>query len=526
MKRRTFLQSLGTIGILAGLPRSTRAHVPRPSLRIGDSEVDATLHALIDAALRNGASYADARFVTLEDQSIQVQSQQSKTAVASAIDTRSSGIALRVWKNGNWGHAAIDRNGIDVAAMATRACALADAMASIARVPFIGEGRIANTDVEWHSPCTNDPFAIPLKDREDFLRRLTATASKHEEVVYAVANLFVSRRTVRYANSLGGHTRQTTTVTYPNCGVTVFDEKARTIDSRSTRFEPASIGYEITEKHDFIGEVEQAVLDILQYQSSPQLPEGDYELILEPSHLWRVIYDSLVPWLDPAVLYGLDASDPARRLLAVSDLGKRKLGSALMNLRFDNTLKHGLATSGWDDAGFAAAPHVIVREGKLQTLPTTDDLTGWYDGPRIGNTRSAGWLAPRFSMPNLVLDPPATSVSIRDMVKDVENGLIVSGRARTYLSPGRTGFQANGQIVRRIQKGVVTGMVRDVVYETRIVDFWRKLTALGPLSEVLAGGEMTPQRSNPQWEAPFSIVTPPARFDPIRAYSIKHEAAQ
>jgi TldD protein len=364
-----------------------------------------------------------------------------------------------------------------------------------------------------------NPFSVPLGDKVDFLHSMTAAALKNDEIAFAVANLFCRKRESIYRNSLSGGCSQTLVSTYPNCGITVFNEETRAIDSRTTRLEPQAAGWEVTSM-DFVDEVRQAVLDILQYKRSPLLEEGDYEIIFDPTHLWRVLLDTLVTFIDPYTMNGLDASNPSKRFIAPKDMGRRIIGSKQFGLRFDNTVSHGLASTGWDDAGFPADAHKVVTEGRLDKIPVSDDLKAVSQGVNGSVNRAQGHMAIRFAMPNVIMDSPADAPTAEKMIADTKNGLFVSGRTRTMLSPGRTGFQSQGQIVRRIRNGVLSDMVRDVVYECKLSDFWKRLVQTGSEKEMFLGGDLNPQRIQPHWDTPFSIGTVPARFKNIRAYSI------
>src|SRR5512147_1134458 len=100
MKRRSFLKTLSLAGCAALLPDlPLRARTESLTL---PSDPNALLKSLIDAALAAGASYADARLIHLRNQAIQVRKDQP----FSINDFESAGVALRVYKGGNWGFTA------------------------------------------------------------------------------------------------------------------------------------------------------------------------------------------------------------------------------------------------------------------------------------------------------------------------------------------------------------------------------------------------------------------------------------
>ncbi len=517
MKRRTFIQALGAFGaatVLSGAGRFSRTVMPVP---IPDHPENILLD-LIKAAKSSGAVYADARFVLLQSESLQVR----RDLFYSALENESAGIALRVYKGGNWGMAATAFTGeTDTRALAQTACSLAAAKGAVQKVPFSEAGRIVKAHTPWKSACKIDPFDVPLGQKVDFLLELSAPPLSKEGIAYSVANLFVSKKRVWYVNSLGGSTDQTYTVTYPNFGLTAFLQSRGRIDSRNSDIEPVQAGWEIAAEYGFKEEVQRAVNEVLEKNNLAQfVAPASFDLVLASSHLWKVIYDTLAPHIDPYTILGLDGDSTKNALFSRTDIGRKTFSTPRFNLEFDNRIPRGLASTEVDDAGMPSANGTFFRKGIFQSLPGSDELAGFETEWKGSSTRAESWdQQPKFAMPNLIFLPGTQPLSAKDLIRDVKKGLYITGRSQTLLSPDRKSFRATGQLGWLIENGEIKHMVRDFVYEGSTISFWNMLDELGGNETVTIGGDIFPQNNSPIWLSPYSIAAPAARFTNINVFS-------
>jgi TldD protein len=517
MKRRAFLSSAATIGAATLLlPRALGNTVQR----LSPDRADALLRALVDEAVRAGATYADARFTSSRQQSMQVR----KDVPYSALDSRSQGIAIRVYKDGNWGFAAsADAETADPRALAATACLLASEAGALATVPFSREGRLTGKAVTWSAPFEIDPFSLPVKEKADFLISLLQPAAKNSKVAYTVANLFQMKRETRFFSSLDASVTQTFMTVYPNFAVTAFDGSRRRIDSRSGSTEPAAGGYELLSKHPFDTEIWKTADEAMEMQQAAALTAGDYDLILDPSFFWRILYDTLLPHLDPVVIHGMSGDVPSTPLVPPAGIGSAVVASDLLSLSFDNTLARGLASCGWDDAGRPSSAGTLVKNGIVTGLPYSEEFAA-SGASSAGSTRAPGWSsAPRFAMPNIVATPAEGGKSLEEMIANTERGILFSGKGQTQHTVNRRWFRASPQAAWLVVNGKRAGMVRDFAIDSALHYFWTMLSEIGGPQDLRSGGDLFPQAANPAWDMPFSVAVPPARFSRIALVSTLEE---
>ena len=69
-------------------------------------------------------------------------------------------------------------------------------------------------------------------------------------------------------------------------------------------------------------------------------------------------------------MLGYEANYAGTSFVKLSDVGKLKYGSKLMNITADRTMPGGMATIGFDDDGVKTTQFPIVRDGILVGLQT------------------------------------------------------------------------------------------------------------------------------------------------------------
>lgn len=513
MQRRVFLQSSAFAGALAALPHRLRP-APRRSPALPAVEDDWLADA-VRAARTRGAQYAEALHRHERRASIQLR----KEEVHALSDSRESGVLLRVFKSGAWGAAAVSawESGTP-ADLAARACDAADAMARFVRTDFDAGSRAENGGYRWENEVRINPFDVPLEEKIAFLRTLTAKPLQIAQIPFAVANLFTQQTDSTLLTSRDAAIRQRQVVTYPNFAVTAFHQQLRRMDNRSSSLEALAAGWEVTERN-FTSDLETAMQEVLQTQGADPVAAGTYRLVVHPSVLWDILFDTLLPHLDARRVLGLDGGRPGDQWIRPTDIGHKRIGSPLLQLAADMTLPGGLATAGWDDSGRPAARLPLVQDGILRRLPADDTLAGLDSAQRFPVTRTGHWSdAAGPAMPNVVMEE-GDDGTLADLIAGVDTGLFIKGRGSIVTNPQRTLFRVKPQMAWMIRGGAVAEPVRGVEVETSVEQFWNALVAVGSGRDTITAGELFPSRVDGLWTAPFSVSVPPARFDDVPVYA-------
>ncbi|MDT8324087.1 MAG: TldD/PmbA family protein [Bacteroidota bacterium] len=521
MHRRHFLQSTAAIGALAALPEVLHAAQRTRLFPAMDKSApkDDWLAEAVAAARKRGAAYAEVLWRDERRASIQLR----KEEVHALSDSSERGIVLRVFKDGAWGAAAVAASeGAAPGELASRACAAAEALSRFSKSEFDPGTRAVAGTYRWENEVLRNPFDVPETEKIEFLRSLTARALKIVQIPFAVANLFTQQTDSVLLTSRGADIRQRQVVTYPNFAVTAFHQKLRRMDNRSSSFEALAAGWEVTERN-FTSDLETAMQEVLQIQTAEPVTAGTYRLVVHPSVLWDILFDTLLPHLDARRVLGLDGGRPGDRWIAPADIGHRRIGSPLLQLAADMTLPAGLATAGWDDSGRPATRMALVEDGVLRRLPADDTLGGLDAAVRFPVTRTAQWSsAAGPAMPNIVMAEGGDGV-LTDLIAGVDSGLFIKGRGSIVTNPQRTLFRVKPQMAWMIRNGEIAEVVRGVEVETSVEQFWNALVAVGSGRETMTAGELFPGRTDALWTAPFSVSAPPALFADIPVYPAQEQ---
>jgi TldD protein len=118
-------------------------------------------------------------------------------------------------------------------------------------------------------------------------------------------------------------------------------------------------------------------------------------------------------------------------------------------------------------------------------------------------------------MPNVSLEPARENVSLDNLLGGVDNGILIYGDGSFSIDQQRYNFQFGGQTFWEIKKGKITGMLRDVAYQSRTTDFWGACDALGGPATYQLGGSFGDGKGEPAQSNAVSHGCPIARFRQI-----------
>jgi TldD protein len=425
---------------------------------------------------------------------------------------QNSGFGVRVLVKGTWGFAASPlMTAEEVKRVTGEAIEIAKANSAF-QTERIRLAPAPKASGNWKSSFKRDPFDVPVDEKIEFLLKLNEAALATKGVNFVNSSMAWVNEQKYLATSDGTRVEQYLIRGLPSFTVTAVG--AGDFQTRNSLAQGQLMGYEYTENYDWIGEARQAGEEAVQKLKAKPVEPGKYDLILHPSHLFLTIHESVghSTELDRALLW--EANYAGTSFLTPDKTGKLQFGSRIVNFFADRTQPHGLATVGWDDEGVPGKKWDIVRDGIFVDWQTTRDLA-----PLIGQKESHGCLhadswssVPFPRMPNLSLEPAKEDVSAEDLIADVKNGIMIHGRGSYSIDQQRYNFQFGGQTFWEIKNGKVTGMLRDVAYQSRTTDFWKACDALGGEKTYLLPGTFNDGKGEPGQSNAVSHGCPVARF--------------
>ena len=503
-------------------PAPSRPPQPAPLAPPADAVIrDLALRAL-DTARVAGAAYADVRIMRNRSQSVATREQR----VQGLADSETFGFGVRTLVDGAWGFAAShELTPGEVDRVARQAVDQARANRSSLIRPVTLAPATPTADGRWQSPITVDPFTVPIEDKVALLLAANEAALRVAGARFVNSAMSFFRGDKTYANTDGTFTVQTYYRTLPSMTVTAVSSDSSDFQSRaSTDIQPMGRGYEHVTDARLVESAPRWAEEAVQKLSARPVDEGRYDLVLDPTHLWLTIHESIAHPTELDRAMGYEANYAGTSFVAPPEavLGKLRYGPEFMNVRGDRSQPGSLAATGWDDDGVAPDEFLIIRNGVFNDYQTTREqalwLDWWYKQQGI-ETRSHGcsyaqsWADVQFQrMPNVSLMPGEQDLVWDDLIAATDRGIAIVGDGSFSIDQQRYNAQFGGQLFYEIRGGRITGMLKDVAYQIRTPEFWNSLAMIGGRRSYVLGGAFGDAKGQPSQSNAISHGCVPSRF--------------
>lgn len=465
--------------------------------------------AALEAARSQGASYADARIVSVECEDLAVVN----GALNLSNLSEDRGIGVRVIVDGQWGFASTPTLEADaVAAVAARACAIARAGASAGVEPVRLSPAPSIEDV-WCTPVLLDPFAVSLEDRLALLFAVDEELRRDARIVRSLANLSLLRERQAFATSEGSWIIQELIRTGAGCAATAAQDGEVQVRSYPMSFggDYKTGGYEVVLAMDLVGKAPQVREEAIALTTAPECPSGARDLILMPGQLCLQIHESVGHPNELDRVFGWEADFAGHSFVTPEMRGEFQYGSPLVNLVADNTVPGGLATAGYDDDGIPAQRWHVVQNGLYKDPFTTRDTAPLISKSSNGCNRAMGWShVPITRIPNLSLMPGEHS--LEEIIADTDDGVLMDTNKSWSIDQHRLNFQFGCEIAWEVKGGKRGRMLRNPNYQDMTPRFWRSCDRVGDHASWQLIGVANCGKGQPGQRAEMSHGCSPARF--------------
>ncbi len=534
MERRDFVRLAGMgAGVISipvwgqPVPDLAGALTPIPT---ADKKVLAD--AALEEARAHGAGYADVRIARYLNQFISARD----TRIQNITSTESFGTGIRVIVDGTWGFAAtndVTVEGITRAAREAAAIAKANSRyqtepVQLAPQPGVGE-------VSWRTPIEINAFEVPISEKADLLAAASEAALSNG-ASFINALLFLVNEQKYFASTDGSYIDQDIHRTWPTFNVTTVDKSSGEFKSRGSLSAPVGMGYEYlsarpegkvqgptTMLYDrYYDMVEDAGLAAEQAQATitaKSVEPGQYTLVLEPSHMWLTIHESVGHPLELDRVLGYEANYAGTSFATLDKWrsGSFRYGSDLVTLFADKTQPTSLGAVGYDDEGVPTKRWDLVKDGVLVNYQAIRDQVHILgEEASHGCCYADNWSSVQFQrMPNVSLAPGREPLSVDDMISGVEKGIYIVGNGSYSIDQQRYNFQFGGKLFYEIENGRITNQLRDVAYQSNTQEFWNACSAICDESDYRLGGSFFDGKGQPSQSSAVSHGSATARFDGV-----------
>jgi TldD protein len=445
-------------------------------------------------------------------------------------------VGVRVLVKGTWGFSATsDLTEQGAVGAARQAAAIAKANAAtqlepvqLAKVRGVGQ-------VSWSTPVRKPAIEVPIKEKVGLLMDVNAAALA-AGANYVNSVIFSVHEQKFFASTDGSYIDQSIHRLFPTLSATCIDQKSGKFRSRDSLSAPVGMGYEYLEggandkvqlpggatvygrSYDMREDAVAAARHAKEKLTAPSVEPGAYDLVLDPSHLWLTIHESVGHPLELDRVLGYEANYAGTSFATLDKLKARfRYGSDKVTLFADKTQDGSLGAVGYDDEGVKTKRWDLVKDGILVNYQAIRDqvhLLG--ESESHGCCHADSWSSVQFQrMPNVSLLPGPQPLKAADLVKQVEHGIYIVGDGSFSIDQQRYNAQFGGQLFYEIRNGAVTRMIEDVAYQMRTPDFWNACAAICDESDYRLGGSFFDGKGQPSQSSPVSHGSSTARFNGV-----------
>jgi TldD protein len=537
MKRRDFIQMAGIGAGALMLPLDAFSNSVDPAQLLMPWMDAAQKKQLADVALNTarsiGATYTDVRIGRYLNQFVTTREQK----VQNIVNTESYGVGVRVIANGTWGFAATNSVTPDGIKKATeRAVQIAKANSKFQKEPVKLVPVPAHGEVSWKTPIKKNGFEVPVKEKVELLLNANAKAmEKGASFVNSV--IFLVNEQKYFASSDGSYIDQDVHRTWPNFSVTMIDRQSGQFKNRSAFSAPVGMGYEYLDgkaedkiqgpggiilynnSYDIIEDATMAAEQAKQMIAAKSVEPGKYDLVLEPSHLWLTIHESVGHPTELDRVLGYEANFAGTSFLTLDKWQSKNFnfGSTIVNFNADKTQVGSLGAVGYDDEGVKCKAWPIIKDGVLvdyQAIRDQAHILGLKESH--GCCYSQSWSDVQFQrMPNVSLMPGKEQLTPDQMISNVEKGIYIVKDGSFSIDQQRYNFQFGGVLFFEIKNGKVAGMLKDVAYQANSREFWNSCVQVCDERDYRLNGAFNDGKGQPSQSNAVSHGSATARFNGV-----------
>jgi TldD protein len=404
---------------------------------------------------------------------------------------------------------------------------LQDRPVQLAPTPGVGE-------VAWKTPLTKNAMAVPIGEKVDLLLAVNAAAMK-AGADYVNSTLFLVNEQKYFASTDGSYIDQDVHRIWAPFTVTAIDKASGKFRTRDGLSAPMGMGFEYLDgggkkfvspngvinygdRYDMLEDATAAAKQAREKLTAPSVKPGKYDLVLDPSHTWLTIHESVGHPLELDRVLGYEANYAGT---SFATLDKRenhfRYGSELVSIFADKVQPGSLGAVGYDDEGVRTKKWDLIKDGILVDYQAIRD-----QAHILGKTESDGccyadsWSSVQFQrMPNVSLAPGKAPLGVEKMIAGVDKGIYIVGDGSFSIDQQRYNAQFGGQLFYEIENGKLKGMIEDVAYQMRTPEFWGSCSAICDESDFRLGGSFFDGKGQPGQISAVSHGSATARFDGI-----------
>ena len=443
------------------------------------AQIDKLAIKAVEKAQSLGASYADCRYVELEDESLSF-SDGSPESVNRSSDR---GMGIRVLVNGAWGFfgtSVITENEVSRAVkmaveIGKASARLNDKPVSLADTESFKDEHISNFKI--------DPFKIALGEKLEYLSELDSVMANQEGINSRNSHIDFRKTNSFFASSDGTGVNQK--IIQSGVGIELGISKShreraiRSFPKNGGQYECK--GFELLSEYDFKSEVPRLAGEVKALLAAEACPSKTTDIVFEGSVVSLVIHELIGHPLELDRVFGSERNFSGTSFATIDKLRELQYGSPLINVFSDPTHPHGLSSYGYDDEGVKAHKAGLIRNGILVGYLSSRETAAMISARSTAAMRADSWgNIPIVRITNVNLEPG--DKSFNDIISSVDDGMYMSTISSWSPSDDRSSFEFGCEIAWEIKGGKLGQVYKNPTFSGRTIDFWNSVKAIADRS--------------------------------------------
>jgi TldD protein len=272
-------------------------------------------------------------------------------------------------------------------------------------------------------------------------------------------------------------------------------------------------------RYDMIEDARLAPVQAKEKAAAKSVVPGNWDLVIDPSHLWLTIHESVGHPLELDRVLGYEANYAGTSFATLDKWrsGSFRYGNQMVSFVADRIQPGSLAAAGYDDEGVPTGKWDLVRDGVLINYQAIRDQVHVLGlGASQGCCHADSWRSVQFQrMPNVSLLPGPAPLTPAEMIAGVEKGIYIVGDGSYSIDQQRYNFQFGGVLFYEIREGKIVGMLRDTAYQANTVEFWNAVTGICDQRDYRLGGSFFDGKGQPSQVSPVSHGCSTTRIDRV-----------
>ncbi|MFX1540283.1 MAG: TldD/PmbA family protein [Promethearchaeota archaeon] len=417
----------------------------------------------ISSALDEGVSFADIRIEDTHKTQIEINNGVSKTSLGAQL----KGAGIRCFIDGAWAFAQtsdFSPKGMKKAGQHVAQMALAIREWTAEKYQLIGPNFQDRVKIQ----VKQNLLDVPLEDKISLVQMLDQEIRAFDNRIMNARSIYQDLTTQLYvANSLG--TRVWISNSLPRLILQII-AKENGVRQRAWGQLAGRGGFEIineSKARKIAHDSAKLAIDLL---SSKTIEGGTHDVVIDPRLNAAMVHE--------AFGHPCEADNWVAQTTILEGMLGAQVGPEFLNLTDDPTQKNWRGSFEYDWEGTKAIKRNLVKDGVLTELMHSLETASRLEMNPNGAARCQSFMyQPIPRMSNTFMEPGDWDVD--ELISDMQKGILLCDYNYGYTdsSKGQFMFQANYGYL--IEKGEKSHIVRDVSIAGQILDFLKKIDAIG-----------------------------------------------